>query len=584
MLTSSEQEEPVRREFGPAWAIAVTALVLIILVAWRSTLGMTFLDDAYYAAVTLRLAQGARLFADEMQIQSLGFLAAVPFLKLWTGFFGTTGFVAAIRVFYVALASAVGVGMYRMLRPAFGRWAALVAVAAPLLAPAYNLLAVSYDSMAALGIMLSVVLCIEASRNRSRWAALGAGAAAAFAVVSYPPLVLAALTLLVSFAFVARDRRLTGLMVAGAAVVAVGFGLWLLSGASLADFGITYRYVVGGYSTAGPGGRLGSEFGHLWQTLRRTWHVPLWLWYAPALAVSVGGAYASRWQADRPRMRGLFAALLPLTLLIAVFANWSAMHRGPVLQTLGGNFLIAFVLFALPAIVSGLGTVSTDVRRFVRLALPTGIVGFVVVSVSTSAGIVWASGITGLAPLAMAAVAWWVGEVRRLERPAAEASAVLLLLVTLVVLLFGMSFKNGAPLTLHHTIDSGPYAGITTTNALAGHVADVEALTAKWVGPTTGVLFFEYPEGYVLQRGVMLTNAVWLNVGPVDRATIAYYDRIHRWPDVAFVPARLLTATGASTKSSAADPLLAALASRYHVAERSVAGYAVMVQNTATKQ
>jgi hypothetical protein len=573
-----------RARIDPAWAIALTALILFALAAWRSTLGMTLLDDSYYAGVTLRLAQGARLFADEMQIQSLGFLAAVPFAKLWTALFGMTGFVAALRVFYVALAGVVGAFMYRMLRTSFGRWAALAAVAAPLLAPAYNLLAVSYDTMAALGMMLAVVLCFKALRDSSRWAAAGAGAAAAFACVSYPPFILVAVVLLVTFAVLARGWRLTGPMAIGAAVVAVGTGAWLLSRAPIADFRLTYEYVFGAYSTAGPSGRLLSELGHLWQTLAGRWGVPVWAWYAPAAAVSAGCAWSARGGPERQRPRGLLAALLPAALVLPAVANRFALGGGATFYTLGGSYLIAFVLFALPGIVAGLGTVSADTRHLLLLALPAGLVGFVLVSVFTSASILWASGVAGLAPLAMAVVAWWMGEVGRLESPLAEAAAALGLALVLVALLFGTSFKDGAPLTLHDTIRSGPYAGVTTTASLRRRVAAFEAVTAKWVGPTTGVLFFGYPGGYVLQRGVMVTNAVWLNVGPVDRITIDYYDRTGRWPDVAFVPSELLTATGASTESAAADPLLAALAARYHVVERAAAiGYTVMLPDTATK-
>lgn len=584
MPIRSEQEGQARRRFEPAWAIALTAAVLIGLAAWRSTLGLSFLDDAYYSAVTLRLVQGARLFADEMYVQSLGFLAAVPFGKLWTMIFGTTGFVAAVRVFYVALASAVGFGIYKVLRPSFGRWAALAAVAVPLLAPPYNLLAVSYDTMAALGMTLALTLCFKALRDSSRWAAAGAGAAAAFACVSYPPLIVAALALLTAFAFVSRGRRLWPAMAGGAAVVAVGVGAWLLSRASITDFRLTYEFVFGAYSTAGPAGRLASQLGTLWKVLHHMWRLPLWAWYLPALALSVGGTYLAVRGAERSRLRSWLFAALPFALVIPVFANWSALHRGPSLRTLGANYLIAFILFALPGVFATLRQVSADIRRLVAMAVVAGPVGFIIVSMFTSAGISRGSGIVGLAPLAMVVVLWWSGEVGRLEIPLAEATAALALLLVMVVLLFGMSFNDGAPLTLHNTIASGPYEGVTTTDALAARVSAVEALTSKWVGPTTGVLFFEYPGGYVLQRGIMVTNAVWMNVGPVDRITIGYFNA-RRWPDVVFVPSGVLTPAGASTKSSAADPLLAALADRYHVVERSVAtGFTVMVPNAGLGQ
>ena len=76
--------------FDRAWVIAVAGSVLALLAAWRCTLGMTFVDDGYYAATTVRLAQGARIFVDEMFVQSLGFLAAIPFARIWLWIFGET--------------------------------------------------------------------------------------------------------------------------------------------------------------------------------------------------------------------------------------------------------------------------------------------------------------------------------------------------------------------------------------------------------------------------------------------------------------------------------------------------------------
>ena len=86
------------------WLVMAVAVVIAGLATWRCTLGMSFMDDGYYAAGVVRLAQGARLFVDEMFVQSLGFLVAVPFAKVWLWLFGTTGIVAALRVLYVGLA------------------------------------------------------------------------------------------------------------------------------------------------------------------------------------------------------------------------------------------------------------------------------------------------------------------------------------------------------------------------------------------------------------------------------------------------------------------------------------------------
>jgi hypothetical protein len=570
-----------RLHSGTSWAVGGTALVLIALAAWRSTLGMTFLDDGYYVAVTIRLAQGARLFVDEMFVQSLGFFAAVPFAKLWTTLFGTTGVVAALGLYYVALATVVAALMYRILRPSFGPWAALAGVAAPLLAPAYALLMVSYDTTAALGMLLAMTLCFKALRDSSRWAAAGAGAAAAFAAISYPPLVVAAFALLITFAIIGRGRRLAGWMVAGAGAVVAVFCAWLFARASLADIRLTYDYAVGTYAGGSSGGavqRLVTLFEKLLTVLGHRWKLPLWAWFVPALAVGIGTALPVMRVPGRERLRGWLLASLPLVLAIPVFANWSSHGRHSSLWTVGGNYLIAFVVFALPGVLAGLRAASDDVRRLVLLALPAGAVGFLVVSASTSAGIFWASGVVGLAPLVLATVVGWVVEVRRVASPRLEATTALSILLAVVVLLFGVSFKGGSSLDLHHTITSGPYAGVTTTQRKARRIFASQMLADRWVGPSTGVLFFAKPAGYILQRGVMVTNAVWLASGPKDQATIGYFDRTGRWPDVVFVSSSLISPSGV-VRGVVADPLLAALAARYRVVETSAAaGLGVLVR------
>lgn len=255
------------------------------LVAWRVTFGMSLADDGYYAAATLRLAQGARIFVDEMYVQSLGFLAAVPFAKVWLWLFGTTGIVVALRLFYVAVAAGAAATVYRTLRPSFAPWASLVAAVVPFLAPAYNLFWVSYDTMAALGMVLACLLAFAAVRDDRPWLAVAAGAAAAFASVSYPPLAVVAVVLLVTLAVRGRDRRLTVAALTGMVVVGAAFAVWLLSKTSIAELRFTYDLVAGRLSVTGPGQshvtRIFGDLQELWRTLRMNWIVPLWAWYAP---------------------------------------------------------------------------------------------------------------------------------------------------------------------------------------------------------------------------------------------------------------------------------------------------------------
>jgi hypothetical protein len=568
---ATEGRTPGRaRVFGSVRVVGVVAGALVLLAVWRSTMGFSFLDDGYYAAATLRLAQGARLFVDEMMLQSLGFLVAVPFVKLWTSLFSTTGLFLALRLFYVALASAAGYATYRVLRSSFGQWPAFAAVAAWLLAPAYNLFAVDYNTMAALGMVLACVGAFAALRDGSRRAALLGGAAAAFASISYPPLALAAITLLVAFWLLGRDRRLVGAALAGAAAVVVPFAIGLATQVTVADLRATADYLLAASRVSGPlasGGRLGAVLGKLGETLLRTWGVPLWAWFAPSFAVSVAAALPALRAPGRARARGWLLTALPVTLALPVLANASVAGLGS--WTFAGNYLTAFVLFAAIPMAADLRSMGDQMRRFVLLSLPTGVVGMLVVVSLSSAGLYLASQIVGLAPLAVATVAWWVATVEESAGSGAGRAAMTLLIAGVTVCLFGAAFSQDAPLTLRERIGSGAFAGMLTNEPRVEFLTALEALSARFVLPGDGVLFVASPGAYLaLDSGTALTNATWLDHGPADGAAVEYYDRIGRWPDIVFVETTVLEEARASG-TEAADPLLFELDRRYRAVETS---------------
>jgi hypothetical protein len=570
------------------WVLAAVALVLLGLVAWRSTLGMSFQDDGYYAATTLRLAQGARLFVDEMFLQSLGFLAAVPFAKMWTVLFGTTGIVVALRVFYVALAAVVAVAVYRLLRPSFGPWASLAAAVVPFLAPAYNLFSVTYDTMVAVGLVLASVLAFAALRDSRRALAAAAGAAAAVAAISYPPMAIAAFVLL-GTVVVLGGRRPAGAMGLGALAVAGVFTAWLLATTSPPELALAYRFITSSWATMPKtvhGNRILVDLWELGRALGETWGVPVWVWFLPALGLGAWAAIplgaSSR---ARARARGAALAGLPVALALPAVAE-RAVHGGAI-WTLGGNYLIAFVLFAAPGVFAGLSQRGHDTRSptgggaraLLLMALPVGVAGALMVVVSSNASIHWASAVVGLAPLAAAVVAVWVEELTVGIGPRSASAAAAGLLVALLLLLFGSTFKDGAPLTLGSTIKTGAYAGLTTNARHAEQVAELQRLGARWVGGGATLMAVELPAAYLLTGGVPLTNVVWLNPGPTDTFTISYLNA-RRWPDVVLLP---LSRADQPALATASDPLLARIARDYTLAERSaVAGVAVYTKRGAT--
>jgi hypothetical protein len=557
--------------------VAVAAVLLVALAAWRSTLGMSFMDDGYYAAATLRFAQGARLFGDEMGLQSMGAIVAAPFARLWTALFGMTGFVVALRLFYVALGTAAAVLVFRFLRGSFGAWPALMAAAIPLLAPAYNLLGVSYDTMGVLGLVLACAAALVALRDGDRTAAVIAGAAAAFGTVSDPPLVLAAFALLISFAVLSRGRRLVWPLVTGAALVVAAFAVWLVARTPVGDLRFTYEYVVRGWTASAPGdtgGRIGHLLQKLSEVLQRRWFVPVWMWFGPAALLGIASALPSRAFA---RARGRLLAALPLALILPAIAVAAAPAPDGRSWTFGGNYLIGFVLFLLPALLVDLRRMPADLRRFIWLTLPVGVVGMMAMDAVSQSSLYWASGFVGLAPFAAAVVLWWAWTVEEDGGALVARGAAAVLLFAVLAGLFGASLYNDPPLALHDTITSGAFAGVTTDAGHAAVLAATEQLVSRWVHPGTGVLVLSVPGLYLLQPGQIVTNTTWLDFGPADVATVEYFDRTGRWPDVVFVPS--FDYPGSYGAPDPGDALNAALTARYRLAERSdAASLSVMVR------
>jgi len=587
MTESSRQTNATRGRRLPSvdgrWLVVAAAVVITGLMAWRATIGMSLVDDGYYAATTVRLAQGARIFVDEMFVQSLGFLAAIPFAKLWLWLFGQTGVVLALRLFYVAVAAVGGIVAYRILHRYFGRTAAFAGAVAILIAPAYNLLAISYDTMAALGMVLACVFAFAAVRDSDwRYAAI-AGAAAAFASLSHPPITLAAFALLATLAVRTRNRRLVTAMALGAVAVVVAFVAWLLATTSFNELRGAADFILGSWRlTSGPATGTRGEI-HLWRfivSLIAVWQVPLFVWFAPAAGISFWAALPGR-EPGRSRSRGIALALLPVALAIPVVANWGAHGWGmDSLWTVGGNFLIAIVVFAAAPMYMSLHGARSDLRRDLAiLAFPAGIVGFAVVIMSSSADIFWASAIVGLGPLVVAVIVWWATEVRDTLGSGPETASVAALLVVLLILLFGYAFNTtGTPIALPATIPNGAYAGLQTGAQTAAEVADLQRLAQKWIKPSSTVTVVGLPGAYLVTGGQALTNVTWLDPGQFDIFTVAYLYRVGRWPDVVIVPLMRLhfPEGGPPTTAVTTSPFLSTVVEHYTLVDTSeVSGVAV---------
>lgn len=552
----------------------VTAVVIAILVvsvaALRATFGVSFTDDGYYVTVPLRIAQGARLFADDAAMQPPGSLLAVPFVAFWRSAFGLSGIVLAARLYYVGLAAIVGLFTVRAIRPSFGPVVSVVAVSAVLLAPAYNIFAVSYNTAAQLALMLGFALAFAAWRDGGRFTAAFAGVSAVVACISYPPLVIALLPAAVVAAVALRKRRLWVWLLGGAAVAAGIMAAWLMATVPFADFGRALRYSLGAaYSGAGSSVTVwerATTIGFQLELLARQ-HV--W-WPAAALSIAVAVPIVPS------RLRAWLAMALPVAVALpgalALFRGAEWTFGVPVM-----SFMLALTLALVPLACVSVGSKrqgTRDLRRLLLLSGSFSAVAIPLVFLTTNSGFVSGVPAVGATPLMLAVVAvwlWFIGKGAG-NRTVLRAGVGLLIIESL--LLFGLAYRDGSPLTLTSRVSSGAVAGIRTTPRQAQSIADIERAMSKVAGSTSTVLVVNAPLVYVLTDATPLTYATWVVPGPADGAIVEYFDREGATPDVVVVSRSLLSEEDDSVPADKNDPLLSWITRHYMPTER--AGYVIM--------
>jgi hypothetical protein len=505
-------------------AVAIAALVVVAITAIRSTFGVSFYDDSHYVTVALRLSQGIRPLAEEMSVQSLGFLPAAGFVWVWTHLFGTDGLVLAFRLFYVTLATCVGVFAYVQLRRSFHPLVAALAVSLPLLCPPFNLFAPGYNQMTTLGFLTAVALAHRAEHDHSGWSAAGAGVALVFASVTYPPLVLAAVTLAAILIVRNREKRIIIPLLAAGALSALIFAVALLSIAPIDEMRTGLRYatanVVGFHS---PAEKLQRTAQRLTDSLGRPMLWPMWI--VAALACL-------------PRVpRRLRAALLIVLPLLALGRSIEALTLGlRVFGITAGAWLITFTLAAIvPSTLWAFAEKRRDLISLIYLAVPVSAVGFFTVAYSTDSPWLRGVAVIGIVPAAIAVIATWGSAIETLWDDRAVAVAAVLLLLIATGMLWSESVDNGRPLAMSGSIDHGMYAGMHMSPIRQKEILDLEAAAHRWVRPDSRVTFYGERQGYLAVGGRIYTNAVWLYPARSDWYALSYFDKHGAMPDVVFV-------------------------------------------------
>lgn len=544
--------------------ILVLAAIVSLLAVWRSSFGITYLDDATYVATPLRLAQGAVPLADEVSLQAFGYLPAVPAAWLWHALFGATAIVLALRVFYVVLAALVAIAVFRLTVGTLGRVPAAVAAAVPLLAPPYAILSVSYNTSAQLTSVLMLALCI-AALDRTDWRlAAGAGAAGALTALFYPPLVFAVIAAGLAFAVVARKQpRLAFAALACGVAVAAAAGLWLVLVPGIA----TVRESLGAAAAERPSSwliaKLAVQGGALLRSLAKSALWPMWMLAVLSVALP-------------RRTRAWALAALPLAAGVPGLLH---LARGDAAAAWGAQpatWLFTLTLAALGPVVWRAAT--GDDRRsaeWIAIALAFAVVGVPTVFYATASKLSWGVLAVGITPLAAISVALLVGGVWSESNKAGTALSAISAVAVALVLLFSVSFKELPPYTLTTRVATGAAKGIATSAERAAEIADAERELPRFVTAGDRVLVLGAPLGYLIADAVPHTSSIWIPVGEPNTAAIAYFER-EGSPDVVLVSVPALGDTGRPEKR--ATPLMSWIDDRYRPAGEA-GRFAIYVRN-----
>lgn len=573
--------EATREERGVG--LATLGLLLWFLVRVRS--GADLYDGSHIVALAQRLAQGDRLFADEMNAQAVGSAAGAPFVWVWTRLFGQHYLVLAYRYFYVLVALLVAVLAYRALRTVVRPLVAFTAVAGAVIVTSYHVVGLSYNTVPTLAMVI-LTCCGTAAvlgpRHQARGWVVPIGLTAPLAAVSLQSLLPAVgLSLLVLVVLLWREGRRAAVawLVGSAALVTVPVAVYFLGGIGWSTISETLDYTVQYQRPRStPGERLAFTSLAWLRELGNPVRLPAVLL---ALAMAVP-ALPARWRR---------AGLVLLPVVLGATSLLSLQVNGINWMRYVGSIQLYTALIVLPVCLWWAWTREDRVVRVLLwLALPTAVVGHPLVAATTFAGPWYGE----FPPASVAlAIATTVGAARVVERVGGRVTAPPLKAFSLVWVLAllltqgATNFYANSPWAALQPAPEGAYSGLLSGGRELWHLRVVDEVTRRWVRPGESLMVYGAVTGAFLTTGARAdTNIVWLeDFGPEGRYTADWLARTRRVPDVVLVSTDAIQGDGFEAMQQR-DPVLRALRGTHRVVAglddftpgqfRSEAGFVVL--------
>lgn len=232
------------------WLFMVAILAAAVFLFWKCHFGFGNIDEAFYLTIPYRLFKGDALFLQEWHLSQMAGVITMPIVGGYvtlTG--GTEGIVLFMR--YVCTAAQVLTAIFLYVRlNKLSRMGALVASLSYVLYIPFGIMALSYNSIAIMALVIASVILITAQKRAALQYVI-AGIIYALAVLCCPYLAVVFIAYLMAVAviLVINKCRKTNktpdfllftpkgalFLTIGAAIAAVLFGVFVLSRASITD-------------------------------------------------------------------------------------------------------------------------------------------------------------------------------------------------------------------------------------------------------------------------------------------------------------------------------------------------------------
>lgn len=243
-----------------AWDVAFALLFVASLafLMWKCRIGFANIDENFYLTIPLRILKGDALFAQEWHVSQMSSFLLLPFVYVYMLITGsTTGILLVFRYIYTALMALATLFIYWRLRRKSRPGACVASISFFLYAP-FGIMAMSYNSLGIVNLVIALVLLYTAERA-VRFQQVVAGLFFAGAVLCCPYLlaVYAAyfITVVVVAIYRGRHPKMTRLYKVfdfrswlffsiGALILAVAFALFILANAPLNKVIQCFPYIL----------------------------------------------------------------------------------------------------------------------------------------------------------------------------------------------------------------------------------------------------------------------------------------------------------------------------------------------------